>query len=128
MKLLVIDDEPNVRRSMQMIASIDGWETFACDQFADIEGIIRENAIEVLFCDYRMPPTTGLEIIRQLRESGLHLPVVMITANPANVDRRIARGLDVETILSKPANVKDVRKALADAAEVACAALIIGNS
>lgn len=62
-KLLIIDDEPGVRRSMQMIASTDGWETFSCDQFANVEGMIRDNAIDVLVCDYRMPPTTGLQII-----------------------------------------------------------------
>ncbi len=124
MNLLVIDDEPGVRSSMQMIASTDGWETFSCDQFADIERMIRDNAIDVLFCDYRMPPTTGLQIIRQLRDAGLRLPVVMITANPGNVDRRIARELEVRAILSKPANIKDVRKALADAGlEVERAAL-----
>ncbi len=128
MNLLVIDDEPSVRRSLQLIASIDGWKTFSCDQFADIEGMIRDNAIDVLFCDYRMPPTTGLEVLRPLRDAGLRLPVVMITANPGNVDPGIARELEVRTILGKPTNVKDVRKALADAAEALCAASIIGNS
>ena len=116
MKLLVVDDEPGVRRSMQMIASTDGWETFSCDQFANVERMIRDNLIDVLVCDYRMPPTTGLQIIRQIRDAGLRLPVVMITANPDNVDRRIARDLQVHEILRKPADVRDVRKVLAAAA------------
>lgn len=128
MRLLVLDDEPSVRKSLQLIASIDGWETFSCDQFTDVALMIREKAIDVLFCDYRMPPTNGLEILRQLRGEGLHLPVVMITANPGNVDRRLAGELEVQAILTKPADVKDVRKALAGAAEAASAPLPIGNS
>lgn len=119
MRLLVVDDEPGVRRSMQMIASTDGWETFSCDQFADVQQMIRDHAVDVLVCDYRMPPTTGLEIIRQIRDAGLRLPVVMITANPDSVDRRTARDLDVHEILRKPANVKDVRRVLSDAAALA---------
>ena len=115
-KLLIIDDEPGVRRSLEMIASTDGWETFSCDQFADVERMIRDNAIDVLFCDYRMPPITGLQIVRQVRDAGLRLPIVIITANPDNVDRQIAHELDVREILRKPANVKDIRKVLADAA------------
>lgn len=115
-KLLIIDDEPGVRRSLEMIASTDGWETLSCDQFADVVRIIREKAIDVLVCDYRMPPITGIQVIRQIREAGLRLPVVMITANPDNIDRRIARELEVREILRKPPNVKDVRTVLADAA------------
>lgn len=129
MKLLVIDDDPGVQRSLQLVASIEGWETFSCDQFGDIQGLIRDNAIDVVFCDYRLGPMiTGLELLRQFRDAGLYLPVVMISANPSNVDRRLAQELDVHTILSKPADVKDVRKALADAAAEAKLAALIGNS
>ena len=115
-KLLIIDDEPGVRRSLEMIASTDGWEALSCDQFADVIRIIREKTIDVLVCDYRMPPITGIQIIQQIRDAGLRLPVVMITANPDNVDRRIARELEVREILRKPPNVKDVRTVLAEAA------------
>jgi DNA-binding NtrC family response regulator len=117
-KLLIIDDEPGVRRSLEMIASTDGWETLSCDQFADVVGLIREKTIDVLVCDYRMPPFTGIQIIQQIRDAGLRLPVLMITANPDNVDRRIARQLEVYEILRKPPNVKDVRTVLAEAAQV----------
>jgi DNA-binding NtrC family response regulator len=115
-KLLIIDDEPGVRRSLEMIALIDGWETLSCDQFADVVGIIREKTIDVLVCDYWMPPVTGIQIIRQIRDAGLSLPIVMITADPDNVDHRIARELEVHEILRKPPNVKDVRTSLAEAA------------
>jgi DNA-binding response OmpR family regulator len=116
MRLLVIDDEPGVRKSIQMIASIDGWETFACDQFGDAARLIRDYAIDVLVCDYQMPPITGFQIIRQLRDANLHLPVVMITANPSDIDRSVARSLGIHKILGKPADVTDVRRMLNEAA------------
>jgi len=116
MRLLVIDDEPAVRKSMQMIAATDGWETFACDQFANAEQMIRDNSIDVLLCDYRMPPITGLETIQQIRDAGLSLPVIMISANPVKIDRLAVRKLNVREILTKPPDVKDVRRVLAEAA------------
>lgn len=116
MKLLIVDDEPGVRRSLQMIAAIDGWQTFACDQFADIETTIRDNAIDVLVCDYRMPPITGIHIIRQLRATGLCLPVIMVTASPDKIDDCTARELSIREVLKKPPNVADVRRVLAEAA------------
>lgn len=115
-KLLIIDDEPGVRKSIAMIASTDGWETFACDQFADVDAMLRDNAIDVLVCDYRMPPITGIRIIRQIRAGGFGFPIIMITASPDKIDNCTARDLVIRDILRKPPNVADVRRVLAAAA------------
>jgi len=115
MRLLVVDDEPGVQKSIQVIAGTLGWDALASDQFGDVVRLVREQAIDVLVCDYRMPPLTGFHIVRQLREADLQLPVVMITANPENVDRSIARELGISKILGKPADVSDVRQMLMDA-------------
>jgi CheY-like chemotaxis protein len=115
MKLLVVDDEPGVRKSIQIIAGTLGWEALACDQFGDVVQLVREHAVDILVCDYRMPPITGFHIVRQLREAELQLPVVMITANPEIIDRGVARQLGISKLIGKPANVWDVRQILVEA-------------
>ena len=119
MRLLIVDDEPGVQKSIQIIAGTLGWEALACDQFGDVVRLVREHGIDVLVCDYRMPPITGLHIVRQLREADLQLPVVMITANPQSVDRSEVRELGIGKLLGKPANVWDVRQVLMEAAREA---------
>ena len=59
---------------MEMIASTDGWNAFSCDQFADFAAIIRQNAIEVLACDYRMPPLTGFDVLEQIQAAACGSP------------------------------------------------------
>lgn len=114
-KLLIIDDERSVRISLEMIASTAGWETFSCDQFADFPGLIRENAIDVIACDYRMPPVTGFDVLEQIQAAGLRTPAVMISACGPRIDARRAKELGVEEILPKPPNISAVRNALAQA-------------
>jgi DNA-binding NtrC family response regulator len=116
MNLLVVDKDLGVRRSLEMIASTDGWNTFSCDQFADVVRTIRSNVIDVLVCGYCMPPITGLDIVRRARAASLHIPVVMISANPDNIDRCVAKTLGIYKILLKPPDVDEVRRALVDAA------------
>lgn len=111
-KLLIIDDEPSVRRSLEMIASTDGWEVFSSDQFADFARLIRENAIEVLACDYRMPPVTGFDVLEKIRVAGLRLPTIIISACASSIDTRRAEELGVQEILRKPPDVSAVRLAL----------------
>lgn len=100
---------------MEMVASTDGWNAFSCDQFADFAAIIRQNAIEVLACDYRMPPLTGFDVLEQIQAAGLRLPAIMISAGASGIDPRRAKELGVRTILPKPPDVSAVRLALAQA-------------
>lgn len=116
MKLLVIDDELAVRRSLAMIASLQGWETVSCDQFTDIIQVIREEKVDVIFCDFRMPPVTGLQVVQQIRAAGLLVPVVMISANPPQLHASAFEELGISRILLKPPSLNEVRSALAAAA------------
>jgi CheY-like chemotaxis protein len=68
----------------------------SCDQFADVVRIIRENGIDVLVCDYRMPPVTGFDLLQQVQTAGLRIPSVMISASASSIDARRARELGVE--------------------------------
>lgn len=119
MKLLIVDDEPGVRRSLEMIASTDGWKTVSCDQFADAVRVIRENAIDVLVCDYRMPPITGFDLLQHVRAAGLRIPAIMISASASSIDAGRAKELGVEQILPKPPDVLEVRRALRKAIQSA---------
>ncbi len=118
-KLLIIDDEPAVRRSLEMIASTYGWEAFSCDQFADTVRLIRENAVDVVACDYRMPPVTGFDVLEQMHAAGLRIPAVMISACASTIDARRAKELGVQEILRKPPDVSVVRLALENALQQA---------
>ena len=51
MKVLLVDDEPMVRRVLDYALSHDGWEVFAHDQYADFPALIREHSIDVLISD-----------------------------------------------------------------------------
>jgi len=89
MRLLVVDDEPGVQKSIQVIAGTLGWDALASDQFGDVVRLVREQAIDVLVCDYRMPPLTGFHIVRQLREAAGKLATALKTVarNSRNRDR-----------------------------------------
>lgn len=114
-KLLVIDDDTDTRRSLVLIASRGGWECLACDQFADVVATVRENAVDVMLTDYRMPPLTAFDLLEKLRAAGLHLPVLIISANAYSIDHRRASELGVRRILSKPPEIPELQRALADA-------------
>jgi DNA-binding NtrC family response regulator len=115
MKVLLVDDELLVRRVLAYALSLDGWEVFAHDQYADCAALIREHSIDVLVSDYRMDQITGLDLIENLRNAGIEIPVLILSANIYAIDSKRAKRLGVCEILSKPLNVKELSRKLTQA-------------
>jgi two-component system response regulator MprA len=102
MRVLVVDDEPAVRESLERVLRHDGFEV---DLAADGREAIRRLAAvrpDVVLLDVLMPQIDGLEVCRRMRDTGDRTPVLLLTARDA-VDDRVA-GLEAgaDDYLAKP--------------------------
>jgi DNA-binding NtrC family response regulator len=80
-KILVVDDEPELRRLLRDFLSIQGWEIVeAADGRAAVEGA-RSAAPSVVLRDVKMPAMDGLEALRLIKAEAPGLPVIMLTAS-----------------------------------------------
>ena len=104
MKVLLVEDEPNIVEAMGFILSRDGWavSTHANGETAMEE--IRRVAPDVLVLDVMLPGRSGFDILRELRaDSGLTaLPVLMLTARGQEKDRALAVELGATRFMTKP--------------------------
>jgi two-component system response regulator MprA len=100
--ILVVDDDAPVRRMLRRTLEAEGYVVrLAADGGAALAEIER-SAPDLLLLDVAMPGLDGRAVCRRLREKGLALPVLMLTARDA-VDDRVA-GLDAgaDDYLVKP--------------------------
>ena len=82
MKILIIDDHALFRTGLTELLSQRGIEVI--DAIGDgREGatLAREHKPDVVLLDLRMPKPSGLEVLRQMREAGLEMPIVMLTTS-----------------------------------------------
>jgi two-component system response regulator AtoC len=79
-KLLVIDDEPGLRRSLRLLLSEEGFEVAEADD--GDKGLTRALAepFDVVLCDVRMPSLDGLEFLRRYHAAGGTALVIMMSA------------------------------------------------
>ena len=80
-RVLVVDDDASIRRSLEMLAEAGG---LSCTTYPDAESLLREAALETAGCvvtDVKMPGIGGLELQRLLRERAPDLPVVVLTGH-----------------------------------------------
>ncbi len=80
MKILIIDDERNVARTLAMTLETDGHETVAVESGAGALRQVGKSAFDLAFLDLRLGQEDGLEVLARLRAADPGLTVVLITA------------------------------------------------
>ncbi len=103
MKILVVDDERAVRESLRRALELEGYEIeLAVDGNEALAALEGGDDPDAMILDVLMPGIDGLEVCRRLRNSGSHLPVLMLTAR-VEVENRVA-GLDAgaDDYVTKP--------------------------
>jgi two-component system chemotaxis response regulator CheY len=81
MKALIVDDSPTIRRILVRSLALAGiCETAeACDGVEAL-GAIRGQRFTLILLNWNMPRLDGLGVLRALRQSGDHTPVIMVTS------------------------------------------------
>lgn len=79
--ILIADDEPHMRRLLEIMLHKMGHTVFAaCDGQEALE-LALKNPVDLVITDMRMPRMDGITLLSRLREEGLDVPVIVITAH-----------------------------------------------
>jgi two-component system, OmpR family, response regulator RegX3 len=106
-RILVVDDEQAIVDAVSYALRAAGFEV---DEFGDGESALeaaRSTPYDVLVVDVRLPGLSGIEITRRLRaESGV--PILMLTAMDAEVDRVLGLEAGADDYVTKPFSVAEL--------------------
>lgn len=79
--ILIADDEPHMRRILEIMLRKMGHTVFAAADGEEAFELARNNAIDLVITDLRMPRMDGITLLSTLREAGIDAPVIVITAH-----------------------------------------------
>ena len=121
MKVLIADDDQTIRALLtDMLVELGHVVVPARDGAEAVELASSEHPDAVIL-DFLMPKLSGLDALKAMRERGLVMPAVLLTAI-SDASMRKLEGFDApEAILEKPFKKRGIEKALARAAEKALA-------
>lgn len=80
-RILIVDDEENVRKIIGIQLRRLGHETLEAPDGPDALNLLRENEVQTVITDLKMPQMDGLELLQRLRKAYPQIPVIMITAH-----------------------------------------------
>ena len=100
--ILIIDDEPNLRRSLGLILQRSGYSITTASNAYEAIQLLQAGAYDLTFLDIRLPDQNGIQLLPQIKEIYPDMPVLILTAH-ATLDTAIeAVRLGARDYLLKP--------------------------
>jgi two-component system, OmpR family, response regulator len=107
-KLLVVDDEPNIRELLSTSLRFAGFEVVSAGSGREALVAAEEHAPDLAVLDVMLPDMDGFTVTRRLRAAGKHFPVLFLTAKDDTEDKVTGLTVGGDDYVTKPFSLDEV--------------------
>lgn len=121
MKVLIVDDEENIRVLMSRFFRLEGIDADGAENGLSAQRLVKESPYDALLVDLRMPGMDGLSLIKWLRAEGFRMPVIMVSAHGDIADAVSALKEGAQDYIVKPFDPEELTirvKSLVEASQL----------
>jgi len=112
MKILIIDDDPSIRETLEMFLHEKGYEVMTSEDGGKGLEALQRGRPDIVILDIRLPGMDGLEVLRKIKEKREDIYVIMITAYHAMETTIQAMKLGAYDYIHKPIDVDELEIAI----------------
>jgi two-component system, OmpR family, KDP operon response regulator KdpE len=106
-KILVVDDEPQIRRVMKMALTAEDYFVLAAKSASEAFEKMREDRFDLILLDVNMPGINGLEACSEIRSTS-EIPIIMLTVRNAEKDKIAALDAGADDYVTKPFSMPEL--------------------
>ncbi len=106
-RVLVVDDEHDLRRLLKLYLEREGYEVLEADDGLDALSLLRQGGIDLALVDVMLPELDGFEVVKRIRSESA-IPVIMITARGEEAQRITGLELGADDYVVKPFSAPEV--------------------
>jgi two-component system KDP operon response regulator KdpE len=106
-KVLVVDDEPQIRRALRASLGAHGHEVRTAPNGEEAIVAAAEEALDLVFLDLGLPDLDGTEVIRRIR-SFSDVPIIVLSVRDRQADKVDALDAGADDYVTKPFGVEEV--------------------
>ena len=110
--ILVVDDEPLVRYTVQLLLQGDGYVVDEARSGAEALALFKPGKFDMIFTDYLMPEMKGDQLAAAIKSRSPEQPVVMLTAYPEKLQCSECPLGGVDSFICKPFDLETLRSAI----------------
>ena len=114
-KILIVDDEPDIRELLEITLGRMKLDTFSARNLTEAQALLHRETFDLCLTDMRLPDGTGLELVQHIQQRYPQLPVAMITAFGSLETAINALKAGAFDFLTKPVDLTRLRELVATA-------------
>jgi DNA-binding response OmpR family regulator len=101
-RVLVVDDEPGVRRALQRGLTAEGMDIVVAADGPSALQVARTGSFDAILLDIMLPGLSGYRVLQALRAEGIRTPVLLVSAKDGEIDQADGLDLGADGYLVKP--------------------------
>ncbi len=107
-RILVVDDEPHIVDAVASVLRYEGFEVREANDGADAIRAAEEAPPDLIVLDVMLPRVDGLEVTRRLRQNGVKVPILFLTARDSVEDKIAGLSIGADDYVTKPFSLGEV--------------------
>ena len=110
MNILVIEDEPDIRKNLEYNLSREGFTVTTSSSLSEAESILNSNKFSLILLDLMLPDGSGLDLCKKMKSNPETdaIPIIILTAKDDEVDKVVGFELGADDYVTKPFSVREL--------------------
>ena len=108
MRILLVEDEENIRDVVKLNLELEDYEVVATGNGREAIKLFHEQHFDLLLLDVMLPDVNGFQICEQVRLTNMEVPVIFLTAKETASDRITGLKMGADDYLTKPFNLEEL--------------------
>ena len=109
-KILLIEDEPDIRKTLEYNLSREGYGVISTSSLAEGRNSLESNSFSLILLDLMLPDGSGLDLCREIKSDKIFssIPIIILTAKDDEVDKVVGFELGADDYVTKPFSVREL--------------------
>jgi len=107
-KILVVDDEQNMRTGLKDNLKFEGFDVETANDGEQGLKKILENTYNLILLDVMMPKKSGFDVCKEVRKTGITTPIILLTAKGEEIDKVVGLEIGADDYVTKPFSLREL--------------------
>jgi len=107
-EILIVEDEKALADGLGINLSKEGYRVSKVAEGNGVVNLVLKNSPHLILLDLLLPDMSGLDVCRELRQKGLEVPIIMLTAKTEEIDRVVGLELGANDYVTKPFSMPEL--------------------
>ena len=110
MKILIIEDEPDIRRNLEYNLSREGFSISTAASISEANTLLASTDYNLILLDLMLPDGSGLDLCKSIKSNSdtESIPIIILTAKDDEVDKVVGFELGADDYVTKPFSVREL--------------------